>query len=259
MQKPARYLVIGNPIAHSLSPQLHTLFAEQTQQHLVYDRLCVEPENFVKALDDFFASGGKGANITAPFKTQAYEYTKKYCSDAAVLSGSVNTLYVHPEKKYICGANTDGIGLVRDLQKAHWPIFNQHILILGAGGATRGILPALLAENPASMSLYNRSQDKAKKMMDQFSLSLPTKSHYDLIINTIPAYQIPRLPQVTATYLYDLNYIHGPVIQTIETSHIRHGLGMLLEQAVESFYIWRGVRPELTQTVLDNLNHSFEN
>lgn len=261
-----KYLVIGNPIAHSLSPQIHAEFAKQTHQVLTYDRLCVEPENFFSTLDSFFASGGKGANITAPFKSMAFEYTQSRCSERAQLAKAVNTLYLNPHDNKVWGDNTDGIGLLRDLKKHDWDISGKKLLILGAGGAIRGILPALLSENPESITLYNRTAAKANTLTHEFQglklLNINKIEKYDCIINSIPSTHIPQaefwswLPtHLTAlTCAYDLNYsreenMRTPFmvkIKSLDCKHALDGIGMLIEQAAESFFIWRGVRPKIS-------------
>ncbi len=261
-----KYLVVGNPIAHSLSPEIHTAFAQQTHQLLTYDRLCVEPNDFLFTLDTFFASGGKGANITAPFKSMAYEYTKKHCSERAKLSKAVNTLYLNPQNNIVYGDNTDGIGLVTDLKKHDWNIKGKKILILGAGGAIRGILPALLSESPTSITLYNRTSSKTNEIIKEFQFLGPLfsfsneKSMFDLIINSIPSRHVLDAEYWTwlsnivspETHAYDLNYSaqrnsDTPFISQMKLHHCQHildGLGMLIEQAAESFYIWRSVKPD---------------
>ncbi len=274
---PDHYLVIGNPIAHSLSPQIHTEFAKQTQQILTYDRLCVEPEYFFNTLDDFFTQGGKGANITAPFKSMAFEYVQEYCSESAKLSKAVNTLYVSPVDDHIWGDNTDGIGLLRDLKRLDWDITGKKILILGTGGAVRGILPALLSEKPQSITLYNRTEVKSAVIAKEFKalgnllafdLNMKNmeknRNTYDLFFNAIPSTQIAEsdflswLPNIISadSCVYDLSYsqdrtLDTPFIDEIKkigkiadlSNQTADGLGMLLEQAAESFFIWRGVRP----------------
>ncbi len=267
-----RYLVIGNPIAYSLSPQIHTAFAQQTHQSLIYERLCVEPKDFYQTLDQFFASGGKGANITAPFKSLAFDYVKPRLSERAKLAKAVNTLYLNPSDNLVYGNNTDGIGFLRDLKKHQWNISQKNILILGAGGATRGILPTLLYEAPSSVTLYNRTSNKTRDLIHEFQkfnsitsissfddFSKQTPKIYDLIINSIPSTHIAQAECWSwlsscinsDTHAYDLNYsaaLDGNThfltqIKSFGCKHTLDGLGMLLEQAAESFFIWRGIRP----------------
>lgn len=270
----SQYLVIGNPIAHSISPKLHTAFAKQTQQILSYDKLCVEPENFFQTLDTFFSSGGKGANITAPFKSMAFEYTQHNCSEAAKLSKAVNTLYLNPKDNIVWGDNTDGLGLLRDLEKRGWTIARKKILILGTGGAVRGILPSLLSEKPASITLYNRSLAKANVLIHEFqslgqlSSIISETETYDIVFNAIPSSQVEQsefwswLPSHIAsqTHAYDLSYVQDQSMDTpfvlkikkLGCLHAVDGLGMLVEQAAESFFIWRGVKPSTHIFHMDN-------
>jgi shikimate dehydrogenase len=273
-----RYLVIGNPIAHSLSPQIHTAFAKQTNQILTYDSLCVEPHEFFNTLDNFFASEGKGANITSPFKSMAFEYVKSNCSEKANIAKSVNTLYLNPIDNQIYGDNTDGIGLLRDLKKHEWNLSNKNILLLGIGGATRGILQDLLSQSPASITLYNRTSTKISTFIQEFPIldthlltpfSISFSQTYDVIINSIPSKQITQAEYWSwmsniinpHTKAYDLNYSssldqHTPFINQIKTLGCKYtldGLGMLIEQAAESFFIWREVRPSLDISLLKSM------
>lgn len=288
MNQTDKYLVIGNPISHSLSPQIHSIFAEQTQQNLVYDKFCVEPEHFFNTLEQFFSSGGKGANITAPFKSMAYEYTQEHCSEAAKIAKAVNTLYFNPEYNSIWGDNTDGIGLLRSLERLNWNISDKKLLILGSGGAVQGILALLLKKKPESITLYNRTQGKAKMLarslkhlgkiftdISEFSESLNESpllgervaegqvrgnaATFDFVFNGISGQEIKQsdiwewLPQYisTETKAYDLSYTQHleetPFIQKMKKlgcTDTTDGFGMLVEQAAESFYIWRGIRPD---------------
>lgn len=278
----AQYLVIGNPIAHSLSPQIHTEFAKQTQQSLVYDRLCVEPEHFFSVLDNFFQSGGLGANITAPFKSLAFDYTRKHCSEAARLSKAVNTLILKDNIVY--GDNTDGIGLMRDLHRLQWTLTGKKLFILGAGGAVRGILPSLFAEKPESITLFNRTVDRTQTIIHEFpfctmyhqnQLLQSNQSSYDIIFNAIPPMGLTDTDFLEVwtniaknisvnTCAYDLSYDpkhscifdklpfenpQTPFISLMQQSttckNITDGFGLLLEQAAESFFLWRGVKPDL--------------
>lgn len=264
-----KYLVIGNPVAHSLSPQIHAAFAKETHQILTYDRLCVEPEYFFDALENFFSHCGKGANITAPFKSMAFECTQDHCSEAAKLAKAVNTLSYNAETNILYGDNTDGIGLLRDLKRLNWSIAGKKLLILGTGGAVRGILPALLSEKPASITLYNRTPEKISVLIREFQFLgtlLPVttenehKDTYDIVFNAIPSAQVVEsdfwtwLPQTISSYFcaYDLSYSQKKTIETpfiakmkqIGCQKTADGFGMLLEQAAESFFIWRGIRPK---------------
>lgn len=267
-----RYLVIGNPISHSLSPQIHTEFAKQTHQQLTYDRLCVEPKDFFQTLDQFFAAGGKGANITAPFKSMAFDYVQTRCTERAKLAKAVNTLYLNSVDNLVYGDNTDGIGFLRDLQQHHWSLTNKNLLILGTGGAARGILPSLISQHPSSITIYNRTSTKINALIHEFqppttqliSFSNQIKT-YDLIINSIPSAHISQAEcwswlsscLNSDTHAYDLNYsqLEDPPfitqIKTLGCKHTLNGLGLLLEQAAESFFIWRGVRPSIPKGFQD--------
>lgn len=261
-----RYAVFGNPIAHSKSPRIHSLFAEQTKQDIAYTKQLVEIGDFEQAVIKFFDAGGKGCNVTVPFKLDAFEFADKHgtVSESAKLAGAVNTLKEKDGK--IFGDNTDGTGLVRDItQNLGWQIKDKRILILGAGGAVRGVLGPLLKEQPSEILIDNRTREKAEKIVMLFkhlgnvSIFVPNKPNpnCDLIINGTSAsltgdkpLLISDMPMAPSAQAYDMVYGRRsglddklPFIKTID------GLGMLVEQAAESFYIWRGVRPE-TQSVM---------
>jgi shikimate dehydrogenase len=272
-QSIERYAVFGHPIAHSLSPQIHGLFAVQTDQHnMTYTAIDVPPQTFDAAITDFYHQGGKGLNCTVPLKELAFECADEL-SQRALRCGAVNTLLFQPDGG-LYGDNTDGVGLLRDLtHNLNIPIKNKNLLILGAGGATRGILEALLKEQPQQIVIVNRTVEKALKLAELFSdLGDVTGCGYndlksrtfDLILNATAASlhgQLPPLPETLLApnaYCYDLAYAtqptpfvkwgreHGAAIST-------DGIGMLVEQAAEAFLIWRGVRPE-TQTLIQNYN-----
>jgi len=266
-----RYAVMGNPIAHSKSPDIHKLFAKQTQQDLSYEAIFVETEKFKPSVHDFAHAGGKGLNITVPFKQQAWELATQR-SQRAELAGAVNTLSLNDDDQYV-GDNTDGIGLVRDLTNNHnINLQNLRILIIGAGGAVRGVLLPILEQQPQSVIIVNRTQRKAEKLAELFTAfghisplsfeQLSGKS-FDLIINGTAASLQGEVPPVPAncinetTNLYDMMYASEPTpFMQWGTQHgaksCIDGLGMLVEQAAESFFIWRGVRPD-TQLVINTL------
>jgi shikimate dehydrogenase len=265
------YAVMGNPIAHSKSPLIHRLFAEQTGQQLQYDALLVQKDAFAQAIAVFFIRGGKGLNVTVPFKQEAWEIADEL-SERARLAGAVNTLMMD-EQGSLFGDNTDGIGLIRDLtQNIGFVIEGRHVLMLGAGGAARGVLAPLLEQQPASLHVANRTASRASELATAFAhlgeLSasgledLPTRQ-YGLVINASAAGlqgESPVLPVDTIdadTWCYDMVYGSEPTafMRYAASCGCRHsfdGLGMLVEQAAESFYLWRGVMPE-TAPVIDIL------
>lgn len=256
-----RYGVFGNPIGHSKSPLIHKLFAEQTNQKLSYEALLAPMDDFAGFALAFF-SEGMGANVTVPFKEQAYALADTLTARAQ-RAGAVNTL-----KKLLDGSlvgdNTDGAGLVRDLQiNAGFFLRGKRILVLGAGGAVRGILEPFLAEQPASLVIANRTVEKAEQLAQQFAdLGPVVASGYDwidapvdLIVNGTSASLTGEVPSIAGslikpehTVCYDMMYSNQPTAfnrWAAEQGAARtiDGLGMLVEQAAEAFFIWRGVRP----------------
>jgi len=262
--KPAdQYAVMGNPIGHSKSPQIHAAFAQQTGQKIVYTATQVDPGGFEQAVGNFFASGGKGLNVTVPFKTEAWQLADELGPEAKQ-AGAVNTLLINADG-VLLGRNTDGVGLVRDILHNHrGRIAGQNILLLGAGGAARGILQPLLAETPAQLQIVNRTASRAQQLAADFKTLGPVSGggfdelggeHFDLIINASAASlqgEVPPLPNECCTetsWCYDLMYgaIATPFMLWAQQRNAQKsldGLGMLVEQAAESFFHWRGVRPE---------------
>lgn len=258
---PDRYAVIGNPIGHSKSPQVHALFAQQTQQTMVYERLLAPLDNFAGAVQDFIAQGGRGANVTVPFKLEAFALAQEL-TPRAQSAGAVNTLSFSAGR--IKGDNTDGIGLVRDIMiNAAVPLKGRSVLLLGAGGAARGVILPLIEANIASLVIANRTQNRAQELAQHFSaLAVPVSAStfgqldrtFDVIINATSASlssDLPPLPDAVFgpdTLAYDMMYSAQPTLfmqhAAQRGAHVRDGLGMLVEQAAESFQIWRGVRPE---------------
>lgn len=269
------YAVIGNPVAHSKSPWIHTQFAEQTGQTLSYDKLSADVDAFDEAVDAFRQAGGKGLNVTVPFKLDAFEYADEL-SERARLAGAVNTLSFTGGGQ-VRGDNTDGAGLVADLKNnLQLDLAGKDILILGAGGAVRGVLGPLLAEHPRHIVMANRSMEKAILLAEQFQtwgevsgcgyVDLGTQA-FDLIINGTSMGldgQMPALPDNilrSGGAAYDMAYGSEPTVfmqwgQTHGAAAAADGLGMLVEQAAESFYIWRGQRP-VSQPVLGALRQSL--
>ncbi|MBK8102507.1 MAG: shikimate dehydrogenase [Cellvibrionales bacterium] len=270
-----RYAVFGNPIAHSKSPQIHAAFAAQTQQDLIYDRQLVAADQFIATAKNFFASGGSGLNITVPFKLEAFELAD-VVSERAEAAGAVNTLKKMPDGK-IYGDNTDGAGLLRDItQNLGWTIKNKRVLLLGAGGAVRGVIAPLLAEQPSRVVIANRTLEKAEALVKDFSVGKSAQEikllrasslqiharPFDIVINGTSASLGGEMPDLDPAILnpnaccYDMMYGTQltPFLQWAQRNgaQVADGLGMLVEQAAESFYLWRGVRPE-TKTVMERL------
>ncbi len=256
-----RYGVFGNPIGHSKSPLIHRLFAQQTGEQLSYEALLAPLEDFLGFARVFFA-GGLGANVTVPFKEQAFTLADSL-SDRAQRAGAVNTLKKLADGSLL-GDNTDGAGLVRDLTvNAGITLKGKRILLLGAGGAVRGVLAPLLAEQPAALVIANRTVEKAEQLAREFAdLGPVAASGYDwidapvdLIINGTSASLAGELPPIAPsliqpgqTICYDMMY--GKQLTAFNRWAAEHGaartldgLGMLVEQAAEAFYLWRDVRP----------------
>lgn len=261
-RNPDRYAVMGNPIAHSKSPLIHAQFAQQTGQHLRYEAILVPLHGFNNAVAAFRAEGGRGLNITVPFKQEAWLLAQER-TPRAERAGAVNTLWWDMQN-ILHGDTTDGIGLVRDLRDNHGlNLKAQRILLLGAGGAVRGVIESLLAEQPADLVIANRTAHKAVELAACFSNLGPVSgggfdtlgtTAFDLIINGTAAGltgEIPPLPATAigaTTWAYDMMYASEPtafVRWALEQGARQacDGLGMLVEQAAEAFWLWRGVRP----------------
>ncbi len=258
-----RYGVMGYPVSHSRSPVIHRLFALQTGQNIQYELLHVAPDKLETAVRQFQRTGGKGLNITVPHK-QAVTQLVDVISERASTAGAVNTLVFRGSE--IHGDNTDGIGLLRDLNvNLGITLEDSNILILGAGGATRGIVGPLLEMQPRSLRIANRTVDKAEIIAEHFERygpisacgfdAVPLDEPYDLILNATSAGLKGRMPPYPAeavseqTFCYDLSYGLNPTPFSVwarEQGAARSvmGWGMLVEQAAESFEIWRGVRPD---------------
>jgi shikimate dehydrogenase len=257
------YAVFGNPIAHSKSPLIHAAFARQTQQNLHYYAEWVALDSFAKAVHDFYARGGKGLNVTVPFKQEAWALCAQR-SARAEKAGAVNTLYFGAQGEII-GDNTDGIGLVRDINNNHADaISGREVLILGAGGAVRGVLAVLLEQSPQRLVIANRTHIKATELVTQWnspklsacSYVALQEQQFDLIINGTSAGLHGELPPLPDTLLrpggitYDMVYAPHEPTAFVRWGHAHaasmalDGLGMLVEQAAEAFYLWRGIRPD---------------
>ncbi|MFV1982701.1 MAG: shikimate dehydrogenase [Thiohalomonadales bacterium] len=268
------YGVMGNPITHSKSPSIHALFARQTSQQLEYSAIHVDTGGFRQAVGNFQAAGGKGLNVTVPFKQQAFDITDDY-SERAKRAGAVNTLKF--EGKKIFGDNTDGLGLVNDLQNnLNIKIQDKNILLMGAGGASRGVINPLLVEKPNSLFIVNRTVDKAQNLAEIFSdfdnisagsYNALENKLFDIIINATSAslqgVSIPLPNNILApgAICYDMMYSKDPTLFMNwaiknNTTIVSDGLGMLVEQAAESFLIWRGVRPD-SKSVISKLRQEL--
>ena len=243
------------------------MFAKQTGQKIEYKAVLVAPDSFAHAVYDFAHHGGKGLNVTVPFKQTAYEFASSL-STRAQQAGAVNTLIINGTDFY--GDNTDGIGLERDLLRNHSLTINEkRILLLGAGGAGRGVLSALLTQNPQQLTIANRTAERAVELAQAFSSLGNThgcgfaeldQQPYDIIINATSASlhgELPPLPESIigpSTFCYDMMYAKEPTVfmqwaSTLHAGGVSDGLGMLVEQAAESFWLWRNIKPE-TQPVI---------
>lgn len=261
---PDRYAVIGHPVSHSRSPWIHAQFARQTGQLIAYDALDIAPEELPEGVMRFFAEGGRGLNVTVPHK-QAVLALLDELSEAAEVAGAVNTIARLGDGR-LRGENTDGSGFVRDLmQNLGVGLQGSRVLLLGAGGATRGLLAPLLALGPLEMVIVNRTASRAVELAAQFARRGPVRGcafealgdagHFDIIVNATAAGLQQALPPLDASYLrgarlaYDLVYAGGqtPFVRWARAHGVARcvdGTGMLVEQAADAFMIWRGVRPD---------------
>lgn len=266
------YAVFGHPIKHSKSPRIHKIFAEQTGQTLEYSAQEVPAERFSSAVAAFFAKGGKGLNCTIPLKELAWAYAD-FKTERACTAKAVNTLALQADGS-ILGDNTDGIGLITDLMANHTvTLAGSRILILGAGGASRGIIAPILEQSVHSIVIANRTIDKAINLAAEFhhkgsitgcGFNDLKNRQFDLIINatsTSLSSQLPPLPDgllAEKGVCYDLAYSNEPTVFVrwgLENHALKSldGLGMLVEQAAEAFFIWRGIRPK-TRPVIELLD-----
>ncbi|MBY0234037.1 MAG: shikimate dehydrogenase [Burkholderiaceae bacterium] len=265
-----RYAVAGNPVAHSQSPRIHALFAQQTGQALSYERLLCPLDAFASTVQAFAAAGGRGCNVTVPFKFEAHALAARL-SQRAQLAGAVNTLrFDSAQDGGWYGDNTDGAGLVRDIQaNAGRQLAGQRVLLLGAGGASAGVLGSLIAARPAEICLANRSLDKAQAIVaahlawaEQHGVRLHASelgscgSGFDVLINgtsaSLAGAGVPVAPSVLAPGALALDMMYGPAAAPFldwvrqHGAEPRDGLGMLVEQAAEAFAVWRGITPDTT-------------
>lgn len=268
--KTDAYVVIGNPIAHSKSPAIHARFAAQTAQNMDYQRLLAPLDQFAATVHAFIASGGQGANVTVPFKLDAFALATEL-TPRAQAAGAVNTLKFGEGK--ILGENTDGIGLVMDIvRNAGITLSGKRVLLLGAGGASRGALLPLLEQQLSELTIANRTVTKAQELATIAVQYLPDAvvrvssfhdldGHFDVIINATSASLNDDLPPISgdlfssSTLAYDMMYGARPTaflrFAAEHAAQCRDGLGMLVEQAAEAFFLWRGVRPETAQVLTE--------
>ncbi len=265
-----QYAVIGNPIAHTKSPLIHGMFAQATGQDIAYTAIEGRLGQFAPTVDAFRASGGRGMNITAPFKLDAFGYATDL-SERARLAGAVNAMKFEGDRAF--AENFDGVGLVRDVtHNLGCPLAGKRVLLLGAGGAARGALLPFLAQKPAHLAIANRTVDKARALASELAGHGPVSGggyaelagrQFDVVFNATSASLRAELPPVPATVFaegclaYELAYGKGltPFLRLAQNAGVRRladGVGMLAEQAAEAFAWWRGVRPD-TRAVIDKL------
>ena len=268
------YGVIGNPISHSRSPKIHHLFAEQLGHQITYTKIESTVETFKQTVESFFTKGGKGLNITLPFKEAAFALSDS-CGQSAENCRAVNTLSFSEDGR-IYGESTDGLGLLKDLENNGVYLQGKEVLMLGSGGAARSVIPSLHQQEVAGLTLCNRTNEKAIQMREDFIhlrginvLDGPSlKNDYDIVINATSANLSNEAPEINpnvfdGSVCYDMGYTYGDTFflnwaKRFNPSVCLQGWGMLVEQAAESFYIWRGVRPD-TEEIILRLQKETEN
>lgn len=272
---PDRYAVMGNPVAHSLSPRIHAEFARRTRQRMEYRAIQVDEGGFEQAVGNFHANGGKGLNITVPFKQRAWALVDRR-SPLAERAGAVNTIRFEEDGR-LYGDNTDGRGLVRDLTTNLGVVLGgRRLLLLGAGGAARGALEPLLTADPAVLVIANRTVDRAFELRDAFSATtaVPLEAcglaevdgRFDVVINATAAslggeaLPLPSTVLAPGAWCYDMMYGREPTpflrwARASGAAGASDGIGMLVEQAAESFELWRGVRPDTAPVIEDLQRH----
>lgn len=264
-----KYAVIGHPIEHSKSPLIHQAFAQQFNKSIIYEKVLAPLDGFIATVKQLQADGYRGANVTVPFKFEAFDVCHGL-STRAQAAGAVNTLSFQPSR--LVGDNTDGCGLVNDILKHHQtPLAGKKVLLLGAGGAAQGVILPLLEQQPLQLTVANRSLEKAQVMADRFaadatrsqtSLQVQTfadlSQAYDVVINATSAgltdspLHIPSSVFKSTTLAYDMMYGRDtPFMQQARTAgaQVADGLGMLVEQAAEAFYLWHGLSPETAPVI----------
>ncbi len=271
LEQPERYAVMGHPVAHSKSPFIHRQFARQFGHLIEYTAIQVDPGGFTQAVEQFRAQGGKGLNVTVPFKLEAFRLCD-HLSERARVAGAVNTLKFESDGR-LFGDNTDGTGLVHDIEiNLGVALRNKQVLLLGAGGAVRGVLGPLCRHRPMRVVIANRTVSRARELAAQFRDHGPVEAasfealrgrHFDIVINGTSASLAGELPPLPETLFargalaYDMAYGDKPTV--FMDWAVRHGagrvadgIGMLVEQAAESYFIWKGVRPQ-TRPVIEML------
>ncbi len=255
------YAVFGHPIAHSKSPQIHAAFARQTGQDMTYEAILAPKDGFAASVAAFVAAGGRGANVTVPFKEEAFRLASRL-SSRAERAGAVNTLVFDDG---ILGDNTDGAGLVADLARnLECALTGRRILLLGAGGAARGVIEPLLDQQPAALVIANRTVSRAQELAELFDRGVRAcgfdalDTPFDLVINATAASLAGELPPLSPslftpdTLAYDMMYGGDTPFLSFARTHgaaTADGLGMLVEQAAEAFWLWRGVRPDTAPVI----------
>jgi len=257
---PDRYAVIGNPVAHSKSPWIHAEFARQTRQDMAYERIEAPLDGFARTVDAFRAAGGRGSNVTVPFKDQAFRYCANALSERAAAAGVVNTLIFDGEG--VRGDNTDGVGLLRDIMvNLGRAIQGKRVLLLGAGGAAQGVVGPLLGARPQRLVIANRTPGKARALAQRYGAASGGGydelggAQFDLLINATSAGLVDEAPSLASSAFapgalgYDMVYGRDTrflAMTRAAGAEARDGGGMLVEQAAESFLLWRGLRPDTT-------------
>lgn len=268
--RPGRYAVMGNPISHSKSPRIHALFAAQTGKRLEYTAIQVDPGGFAQAVEHFVATGGNGLNVTVPFKQEAWKLVDER-TVRAQRAKAVNTIVVQSRSRLL-GDNTDGVGLVRDLVNNYGvTLRGRTLLLLGAGGAARGVVEPLLSEGVAELLIVNRTADKATALAADFrdlgavyggGWSALGPGGYDVIVNATAAslqgesLELPAHIVSASTLCYDMMYGARPTpfmewARSHGAGQVVDGLGMLVEQAAESFRLWHGVHPSTAPVIAE--------
>lgn len=256
-----RYAVFGNPIGHSKSPLIHRWFAEQTSQELQYEAILAPVDGFADSWHDFVNSGGKGANVTVPFKEVAFALAQKV-SERARQAGAVNTLYID-SSGMLCGDNTDGLGLVADLQRLGVQLGGANVLLLGAGGASRGVVGPILGAGASNVHIANRTADKAATVAALFNHQVTASGFNDipplkwqLVINATSSGLSRQRPEIDEMHLQSCQLAYDMMYDKEPTAFLRwsqqhgvpicaDGIGMLVAQAAASFQLWRGVKPDV--------------
>ena len=261
-----RYAVVGNPVRHSMSPQIHAAFARATGQEIDYVRIESPLDGFERTVDAFRAEGGKGMNVTLPFKEAAFRYCR-HVTPRARSAEVVNTLAFSGGEAF--GDTTDGAGLVSDLERnVGFALLRKHLLLMGAGGAAQGVVPALLQAGVARLVIVNRTVPRALALAARFGVhgcgyDELAGEGFDIVVNATSAGLVNEAPTLPASVFkpgalaYDMVYGRDtPFLAQARAAGARasDGLGMLVEQAAESFFVWRGVRPA-TRAILERLRH----